>query len=102
MRRSDSLTLVVFQIVPACSVYGRKGRPHFACTRSGTTHHSDVTAPRSAVRHANAPTARHSTSPRNGSYAIRSSGPASTHAVVAALIPPPVDVTISANTAGQT
>ncbi len=50
MSRSDSDSEVVDQIVPGCSLNGRKlGAPR-ACTSTGITHHSCATAFTATIR----------------------------------------------------
>src|SRR5687767_1631076 len=96
MSRRLSGMLVVAQIAPADSVYGRKLIPSAACTATGTSHQSDSRTERRAVRQVTDHAARQVTAPAHHSWSTKSSGPSSSQPVTAALTPPPVEVKTSA------
>ena len=64
-------------------------------------HHSDASVPRTPMRSRKPPASRQRTAPTSGSWTSRTSGPTSIQPTTAPLMPPPSEVSTSANTAAQ-
>ena len=75
--------------------------PKRAWTTSGAIHHSEASVPSSPMRSRKLAESRQRTEPMSGSWISSTSGPTSIQPTTAALMPPPSDVRISANTAAH-